>query len=416
MKYFCGIVACIFLMFATACNHHSEIVPEPEPAPTHTLLIYMAGDNSLTDYCKENIRLLKKGLNNATEDINLVIYKDNRDYGDALPELFQLKKTTISEGNYKASKIDTVYIKKFTGEENSCDPAFFSDIVHTTFEYFDTEVKGLEIWSHGLSWIPSDNFSYSKKELTRGIQYVGQDDRNFLELWDIRKALEKCPHLDYICFDACHVGMAEVAHELDGVCDYIYGPITEIMGCGFPYNTMLPILADCKDKASVVNALEACVHDFAVSPLFIENGYTITLLETAHAGGLAKAFAKLRNLNKDKLDYLRSNASTLETTFQRYGRSRAGARYFFYDFYDYVDYLSENPTDEEKAILDEIEKNNIVIYYANSPRFIEGREEINLKKCKGLGVTVPEILSLTYQESYYELVYGLTKWGKELGY
>ena len=415
MKYLYNLVACIFLLCATACYHHNE-VPEPEPQPTHTLLVYMAGDNSLSDYCKTNIRLMKEALMDATEDLNLVIYKDNRSSGDGLPSLFQLKRTVDKKTHI--AKIDTVYLEKFNVELNSCDPTVLKDIVNKTFSTFNTEVKGLEIWSHGLSWVPSSNFRFNGKSATRGVKYVGQDDNHYMELWDLRVALESCPHLDYILFDACFAGMAEVANELDGVCDYIYGPITEIMGFGFPYNSMVRILSYCNKKADVERTLTNCVTDFSQSDLFSRNGFTITLLETAKANSLAKSIAKLRMAAPEASKYLEDNCMIpeVESAFQHYGRSLVGARYYFYEIADYVNYLSKDGSTEVKSIVKEIEDNDIVVSYAYSNTFVEGSEKIDLKGCKGLGISIPEFFYLTGQENLLKKTYGKTKWGKTLGY
>lgn len=412
MKYLNGMVACIMLMFATACNHHHEVVPDNDPAPSHTLLIYMAGDNSLSDYCKENIRLIKKGLMEAPEDMNVIIYKDNRDYGDALPKLFQLKR--VVDKKTHIAKIDTIFIQELNTELDSCDPKEFEKIVKLTFDMFNTEVKGLEIWSHGMSWIPSDNFTYESP--TRGIKYFGQDNSRFMELWDIRKALENTRiHFDYISFDACFAGMGEVANEFDQVCDYIYAPITEIMGCGFPYDTMIQTLSFCQNKNKVCETLIACVNDFAKSSLYVGYGYTITLLETKNANNLSIALAELRNAAPHRVEQLDNNKH-LEANLQHYGRSIVDTRYYFYEFQDYVDFLAQDETAEVKNILQKISNNNIVVAYANSDKFVEG-ESIDLKGCKGLGISIPEIFSIySNKKDKNNFAYGMTKWGKNLGF
>lgn len=406
MKFLNVLVACFTLMMATACDPESKEEPMPETKADHTLLVYMAGDNSLSSYCKENIKLLKQGLLNSPDDINLLIYKDNFDTGDGLPVLFQLKRTYDKKTN--AAKIDTVYLQRYTKDLNSCDPSVMAEVVNTAFKSFKTTVKGMELWSHGLSWIPSYQFQPSTR-------YIGQDNNNFLELWDIRKALEQCPKLDYISFDACFAGMAEVAHELDGVCDYIYGPITEIMKFGFPYDTMLPILASCKNKTSVERALVECVDDFSKSSSFDRFGYTITLLKTDKADDLADTVARLRAASADRLKELKDNARTYEARMQHYGRAEVGTRYDFYDLADYVEYMAEDGDANIQAIVSEINSNNIVVAYANSPYFTDGGlEKIDLSGCKGLGVSIPEFFRLTSQENKLNQCYGLTKWGRKV--
>lgn len=414
MKYLKSIVVCFFMILATACcKRESEIEPI-KPVSTHTYLMYIIGDNSLSSFASENIRLVQKGLLDATEDINVVVYKDSK---NQLPSLFQLKKVIDKKTN--KSKIDTIYIKRYEEELNSCDPEVFKEVLNTTFEMFDTEVKGLEIWSHGMGWIPSDN-----KYPTKSTRWIGQDaeantgqfSNNFFEIWDIREALEACPHLDYITIDACFGGLAEVAQEFDKACDYIYAPITEIMDTGFPYHTMIPVLANCKKTSDVRNTLEECIDDFVKNYTKKNCGYTITLLETKKADNLSKALVKLRNANPTALETLKKEAYWLESHFQHYGRKHVQSRYLFYEFQDYVDYLSNNGADEYKDILKEIADNDIVVRYAASELFTDGFEAIELNGCKGLGVTIPELLINDSNYNRYIVGYGFTKWGKNLGY
>jgi len=409
MKYLYSLVTFIFMMFAASCsdkNGNNE--PEPDSIAANTYLVYIMGDNSLSQYGSKNIYSMKKGLLNATGEINLVIFKDNRDSGDTFPKLFQLKK--VIDSKTKQAKIDTVYIKTYETELNSCDPEVFKDAVQTTFKMFDSTVKGIELWSHGKSWYPANNY-------TPQTRYIGEDDGRFFEVWDIRKALEECPHIDYICCDACFTGTAEIANEFDQVCDYLYGPITEIMGDGFNYESMIKILADCQSKSTVKETLEKCVVDFATSGFQDQYGYTITLLETAKADNLAKALGKLRKAVANRCEELSNNAASLESKFQHYGRTKVGTRYLFYEFQDYVDYLSESGNEEIQKIVKEIRDNDIVVKYACSDYFRESYESIDLSGCKGLGVTIPELLTLdrSYGKKFLEC-YGETKWGKNIGY
>ena len=403
MRYLNILAACVTLMIATACDKNSNEEPRPEQIADHTLLIYMVGDNSLSYRCYENIDLIKKGLLDAPDDINLLIYLDNY---DEYPALFQLKRTYDKQTN--AAKIDTVYLQIFTQDINSCDPAVMTEIVNTAFNTFNTEVKGFELWSHGTSWIPSRQFEPSTR-------FIGVDRSNFLELWDLRKALEQCPKLDYISVDACFTGMAEVAHELDNVCDYVFGPISEIMAFGFPYDEMVPILASCKSKASVEKALVECVDAFSKSSSFDRYGYAITLLKTDKADDLADAVARLRAASADRLKELKDNARTYEAGMQHYGREVVGTRYDFYDLADYVEYMAKDGDESVKSIVSEIDSNNIIVAYANSPYFTDGGpESINLSGCKGLGVSIPEFFHLTSEEEKLTKCYGLTKWGSKV--
>lgn len=407
MKYLNILLAGIVMMLATACRDKDEHGKEPEtPMSSHTLLIYMAGDNSLSSICKDNIKLMKTGMINGGDDINLLIFKDNKDVGDRLPVLFQLKHTYDAKTG--VSQIDTVLIEKYPKEINSCDPNIVAEVVNKAFSMFDTEVKGLELWSHGFSWVPDRSYQ---------TRYIGVDNNDFLQLWDLRSALEQCPKLDYICFDACFMGMAEVAYELDKVCDYIVAPITEIIGKGYPYDIMMQILSSCKNKSQVEKTLADFVDQFGSRGFFDPYGFTVTMLQTSTAEALANSLAKLRNATQSRIEALQSQAIVYEASFLHYGRSTVDARYLFYDFFDYVDFLGADGTDDIKALVEETIQNQVVVCYSCTELFKVDSDIIDLRKCKGLGMSVPEFFGISrYTKDWMKQCYGKTKWGKALGY
>lgn len=432
MKYLYGIVAVIFLMFATACQN--DPIEKDEDQPTHTLLIYMAGDNTLTEECSTNLKLIKLGILSSDEDMNVIIFKDNRDSGDALPTLFQLKKDkgTKDKNTGKITYgIDTIYIQQYTAEANSVDPTFIKNVVNTVFSLYDTDIKGFEFWSHALSWIPSGDYSatssnsYFDKNIemrfsegdgpsfTRATKYIGQDDNKSLELWNLRKVFEQCPHMDYMLFDACFMGMAEVAYELQDVTDYIFAPINEIMGAGFPYASMIPALSECTEKKELESSLIKLVD--AYSTYYATDG-TCTLLKTENADKLASAVAKLRKAVPAKLKDLTTSPYIYEAEMQHYGRVKVGSRYYFYEFQDYIDFLSKDGSADVQNIVSEIDKNNIIVDYFSSSTFIVSgqTEQLDLSGCKGLGISIPEFFGITGSKARLDAAYLETKWGQAM--
>ena len=77
--------------------------------------------------------------------------------------------------------------------------------------------------------------------------------------------------------------------------------------------------------------------------------------------------------------------------------------------------MAEDGDANIQAILSEINSNNIVVAYANSPYFSDGGlEKIDLSGCKGLGVSIPEFFGLTSQQEKLIVCYALTKWGRKV--
>ena len=135
----------------------------------------------------------------------------------------------------------------------------FADIVGRT----PSKSHSLIIGSHGLGWIPigaepESSAAYMGKtgkahtptheELweRKGdivTRYLGEDTcpQNRFDVTDLAEAIASTGvKMEYILFDACFMANVESAYELRNSTSYIIGSVCEIMGSGFPYNTVLP--------------------------------------------------------------------------------------------------------------------------------------------------------------------------------
>ena len=415
---------------ATACHDHDHDKPKPDPRlaeSSHTLLLYLAGDNSLSNYLDTSVSNCVTGMLASDSALNLVVFKDNRNRLHSMPELFQLKFRD-------ATHIDTVYIRQWSNDVNAVAPSFIADVVKTAFSQFDTEVKGLSFGSHGYSWYPSPIFSPEQSAATprRAPAWFGQDDNNYTELWELHDALSEGPHLDYILFDACFMSGAEVAYEMRDVTDYILACPTEILAYGLPYNTVIPELATCQLKGNVTRALRGAF-DAAVEK-YADNS-TFSLISTSGMEDLASAYSQLLAANAGRLDSLRRNAESLEPELQHYGRAASYSRYFFYDMLDVARWIDATDTSVKTAI------DRVVLAEHHSDIFtdrdLSGKysytdaekeaHDVPLTNCCGLSIGVPELFSLN--QAYYSVgliyrhdaestlaAYANTEWGQQMGY
>lgn len=384
-----------------ASCHHSDPIIEEEPAADHTLLIYMAADNNgMAKYCNDNINACIQGLCQAKQPLHLLIFKDTGPH----PVLFQLKRNARNK-----QKVDTLYVKRYDEYVNTSDPAFLAQVVNAAFEACPATVKGFEYWSHGGSWVP-DGWSPSKeqtaREATRASQYVGIDNNRYMQLWEFREALEKCPHLDYISFDACNMATAEVAYELRKQCDYILASAQEIMGDGFPYKGMISSLSEAHVAAGVETALRACVDHMQI--LYPNNG-SLSLFKCHEMEAVADAYARLLQDSPDCLAALRENASTIQSGWQHFGGGGAtNTIYYYYDLQEVAEYLQGD--------VSAVVKSAVPYYYTAATYYsrYDGRHAID-RFC-GLAVSVPEFFGLCRGNSYLREGYHMTQWGQKMGY
>ena len=393
----------------------SKDIPDPEEAEAnHTLLIYIMGDNSLSKYAESNISAASSGLLDATRPVNVVIYKDTE---SGQPVLFRLKAT----GDKTSVSRDTLMI--WDTDVDSTDPDQLAYVVDYVFNRkFPTDVKGLEMWSHGDSWLPGGYgliIQSAARSKVSPLTYIGIDGTSYLDIWDMSSALSGTGvHLDYILFDACSMATAEVAYELCNNTDYIAGSLCEIMGPGLPYSTFVPSLASCQTTSAVESALCELADDFEAvygpTGIYKANGGTFSVIRTSAMEDLRTAWQALRNSHPDRLDSLRQNAATLRFTLQRYGRrlsessDRTG---MYHDMGALLRYIDSTDTPAQlilqKAVVKEYHS---TFFKAGS----SGDYRFELDDVSGMAVTVPEFLYLYTNAGIYTNAYGKCAWGKDL--
>ncbi|MCR5361577.1 MAG: hypothetical protein K6E73_06140 [Bacteroidales bacterium] len=399
----------LLAVLCTACHNHIDNISYATSESEHTLLIYMMGDNSLSTYVEPNLSAIKNALKTCDTPLNVVIYRDNLTADKNLPVLFQLKRRADSE------KIDTIYLKQWSSDIDSTDPEVIADIVHRTFSRFNSDIKGIELWSHGLSWIPSSNFTTDGT--TRATAYIGEDNTStdnkngssFGELWSLREALESADvHFNYAMFDACNMGTAEVAYELRDLCDYILAAPTEILGYGFPYNNMIASLSTVRDTASLLSGLTAAYEDFKTK--YEDNG-TFSLLRTAGFQRLLDACLALEDQAADRLTEMAAAPSLWQSRVQNYGRritSEISSRYYFYDVQDWADRMCQDDLSADASQVTEALAECVIAHY-NSEKFVATGSTINLSRCCGLGMSVPQFWTLSGNSNLDE-AYKLIQW------
>jgi len=177
-----------------------------------TIMLYLDGDNNLESYAIEDF--LEIAAVGSTDNVNIIIQFDRRggydySFGDwtSCKRYFVLKNM---EPIYENAVMDV-------GEANMGDPQALVDFTTWTMENFPANKYSLIFWDHGTGW---------KEEPTT--KNVCQDDTNgdVLDLYEIQMALNQITgggvyKLEHIGFDACLMGMIEVAYELKDYANFM---------------------------------------------------------------------------------------------------------------------------------------------------------------------------------------------------
>ncbi len=390
------IVSISIILLCSACHHHDKV--KYSTSSEHTLLVYMIGDDRiLNSYVEPNLAQMRRALQESETPLNLVIYRDNWTSKNNLPQLYQLKRRANS------NRTDTIFIKKWDKDVDSTDPAIMKEVVKLTFSKFDTPIKGIEIWSHGLSWIPSNEFQGDTG--TRAISYIGNDDNHKSDLWNVSKALQQSGvHFDYMLFDACHMATAEVAYEFQNVTDYILASPIEITAEGFPYRSMYQSLSSIQSKEQLETGLTAAFLDY--KNVYKDNG-AFSLLRTDGFETLLAACRDLEAQCSSTLEEWQANPSSHQSAIQQYGRVKE----FLYLFYDVEDWsrqlCQESNNESQDAVLQALR--NCVVETYHSPSFVANGGTLYINRSCGLAMSIPQFWSLSSQKKLDE-AYSLIQW------
>lgn len=213
-----GILICSSLLLACSEERSLEIVPSAR----RTVLVYLAGDNSLSDEVWEKVDALVSAWQN-TQD-NLLIYQDTR--GErGTPSLMKV----VCE----AGRSYTEVIKEYP-DANSADPQVFSTVLRDMANDFPAPSYGLFLFSHGTGWLPAGRYadprgiSRSDNELRSIVDDAGRE----MEIADFAAAIPD-RQFDFIVLEACLMASVEVAYDLRNKADFLLASSAEILSPGF---------------------------------------------------------------------------------------------------------------------------------------------------------------------------------------
>lgn len=248
----------------TGYSDKNFIVPTPS---TWTFMVYLDGDNSLESAGLDDF--LEMASVGSSKQVNIVVQMD-RTAG-----LYH----TAAYGNWQDTR--RFFISKNLtpaasplqnlGEQNMGDPKVLEDFVEWAITNYPAEHYALSIWNHGGGWRMDREELAKKAEVVKSrggyetsvSRAVCSDDTDgdILYMKEVQQALESAKNrlqerygvlvkLDVVGFDACLMGMVEVAYALRDVTNYMVGSEMVEPGDGWPYNTIISDLVATPSMAA----------------------------------------------------------------------------------------------------------------------------------------------------------------------
>lgn len=248
-KCFGCILLCAIVVLASCSNE----IPENKPGVRkgRTVLAYLVANNNLDSYLEDNVEWMYQALSAMTDTCTLLVYyrpvPDDRTFeGPTLMEFVcegngyvngvpALSGATVTFDNVVEQARKKVYPDD--GSYVAVDPMTMRQVLLEMQEIAPSDSYGLIFGSHATSWLEGNSVQ-SKS--------FGDDNGYNIDIPVMASILASCfpQKLDFILFDACMMGTAEVAYELRNVTDYMIGSVMETPVYGFPYRQILSKLYD----------------------------------------------------------------------------------------------------------------------------------------------------------------------------
>lgn len=319
----------LLVIVLAACSNE---IPEQQPAKRsgRTVLAYLISNNkvgSLDTYLRNNVIDMYTALGNMKESCTLLVFY--RPYtGDtplSNPTLMSFytdgggnvnNQPVLSGDNLTFEAVCQIAQKKeYTmNSQIATDPAVMEEVFTDMQAVAPSDSYGLILGSHASGWMKGNSVQ-SKA--------FGDDDGYNIDIPDLAGVLKNSfsEKLDFVLFDACMMGTAEVGYELRETTSYCIASVMETPVYGFPYDQILHYLYSENVDYSAV------CHEFISFNKIKDAWGTCAVMDCSQMENLASAVKAKLSEWEDAL------SSVSMQNVQQYGVGTF--QYFSYDVLDF---------------------------------------------------------------------------------
>ncbi len=385
---------------------------QSQPMKEWTFAVYIAADNDLNYFAGKNLDdMAKVGSNHI---LNIVAHLDRQGAYERTKRVY-VEKNKITQVSYASQKID------------SGSASALIDFYDWVVKNYPAKHYALILWNHGSGICdsvggrtinPSELFIFNPQtnmlELDRSISYLTYLQQKAEELrgicfsdtfnsfltnqkldYALRMIVETNLHkkIDIIGYDACLMGMLEVANLIEPYADIAVFSEEIEMGAGWKYDEVLkPFLTQTLSPEEFARHI-VTAYSAAYTP--ITNDFTLSAIALEKTKMLEKSLHEFSNLMIEALQYQQGNSLFYAIRASRSKKlcthfsepSYIDLDHFLTNIFDTMDYVNLAP---EGAHL----KNNIKQTITQARKHLENCvishvEGKNLKRARGLSIYFP---------------------------
>jgi hypothetical protein len=284
-----------------------------------TVMMYMAGDNSLDPEGVKDLKEMKKV--GSTDKLSIIAQFD-RASGHVAKRYYLRKGGQVTDDAVAS-----------LGKVNTGDPKRLMDFIKWGVKNYPADQYALVLWNHGQGWDDTDIYAderfrslrrlttgrirhalfhtpvrQSFKRAKRDMEYrailLDDNAKDFLDNQEMKEVLADTAKLlkrklDILGMDACLMSMAEVGYQIRESANYTVGSEQTEPGAGWPYDTILGALA--KNPAMTPHDLSTLIVDKYLASYTAADDVTYSACDLSKADILATAVATLAGTLKASL-------------------------------------------------------------------------------------------------------------------
>lgn len=395
----------LLVIVLAACSNE---IPEQQPAKRsgRTVLAYLISNSpkSLEGNLQDNVVDMYMALAEIKDSCTLLVFYRPQEYSSYLDVPTLLCFDTDGRGNINnlpaltgtdlmfESVCQVAQKKEYTmNSQIATDPVVMEEVLKDMQKIAPSDSYGLILGSHASGWMKGNSVQ-SKA--------FGDDDGYNINIPDLADVLKNSfsEKLDFVLFDACMMGTAEVGYELKEITSHCIASVMETPALGFPYKKIFSYLYSENIDYSAV------CHEF-ISFNKVNNAWgTCAVMDCSQMENLASAVKAKLSEWEDAL------SSVSMQNVQQYGVN--SYKYFSYDVLDFFRELGGKSgvaeTDLNEAIASiQTVLNEAVIAKECIPNPSNSSFRVDEARFCGIGMYIPKeynpyVTNKTAWNSYYE--------------
>lgn len=317
-----------------------------------TIMIYMVGSDLESQEALATVDIEEMLASDFDEDkLNVLLCTGGASFW--WTEGIPTDKCMVYEVSPNQEKL--IPIQELNGN-NMSEPELLTEFMDYGYSEYPSDSYSLIMWNHGGGAI----LGYGADE---------NNDYSSLSVADLNSALDKTlihkdnKKLEYIGFDACLMGMLEVAASLTDNCNYMISSEERMAGTGWDYS-ILRNLSEQKEAdginaaTEIINAYEASIKE----KMQYTQDYTMSCLDMSKVKDVTDCLNEfVPKLNNELQSGGYSKLARIRSEVKSFGKVTAYGYYDIIDLYDWAFKMQELFPNEADSLMSAVD--NLVIYH-----------------------------------------------------